>query len=91
MSGHFIPSQHQAPLPKLILEEAPSEESVPMDVLFVGAGPAGLAGRSNLPTLSIKTMRRVAISGRSRLVSSRRRDRWASTISQAPSSIHDRC
>jgi electron-transferring-flavoprotein dehydrogenase len=41
-----IPSAHQAPLPfdKLILTGPPDPEAVPMDVLFVGGGPAGLAG-----------------------------------------------
>jgi electron-transferring-flavoprotein dehydrogenase len=35
----------------LILEETPDEEAVPMDVLFVGAGPAGLAGAIELARL----------------------------------------
>src|SRR5436305_15029599 len=40
------PARHQAPLPldRLILTDAPDAEAVPMDVLFVGGGPAGLAG-----------------------------------------------
>ncbi|MGZ3544105.1 MAG: 4Fe-4S dicluster domain-containing protein [Gemmatimonadaceae bacterium] len=42
----ILPSAHQAPLPlkQLILTEPPDAEAVPMDVLFVGGGPAGLAG-----------------------------------------------
>ena len=42
----LLPSAHQAPLPlqRLILTEPPDAEAVPMDVLFVGGGPAGLAG-----------------------------------------------
>src|SRR5712671_7820711 len=42
----LFPSAHQAPLPldKVILTEPPDAEAVPMDVLFVGGGPAGLAG-----------------------------------------------
>src|SRR6478672_8085377 len=42
----LLPSAHQAPLPlqQLILTEPPDADAVPMDVLFVGGGPAGLAG-----------------------------------------------
>lgn len=48
----FNPKDFRSPLPsKLILQEAPSSESVPMDVLFVGAGPAGLAGAIHLAKL----------------------------------------
>jgi electron-transferring-flavoprotein dehydrogenase len=45
-AGKVLPTIHQAPLPldRLILSEAPDAEAVPMDVLFVGGGPAGLAG-----------------------------------------------
>jgi electron-transferring-flavoprotein dehydrogenase len=41
----ILPIRHQPALPldKLILREAPSPEAVEMDVLIVGAGPAGLA------------------------------------------------
>ncbi len=49
----FVPSDYQPPLPvdELILEEAPTEEAVPMDVVFVGGGPAGLAGAIALAKL----------------------------------------
>ncbi len=49
----LVPAREQAPLPveRLILEEPPGEESVPMDVLFVGGGPAGLAGAIELARL----------------------------------------
>src|SRR2546423_3478762 len=45
-AGKVLPVIHQAPLPldRLILTDAPDVEAVPMDVLFVGGGPAGLAG-----------------------------------------------
>src|SRR5256885_1288795 len=45
-AGKVLPVIHQAPLPldRLILTDAPDAEAVPMDVLFVGGGPAGLAG-----------------------------------------------
>ncbi|MFL5623883.1 MAG: 4Fe-4S dicluster domain-containing protein [Gemmatimonadaceae bacterium] len=48
-----LPSAHQAPLPleRLILTEPPDAEAVPMDVLFVGGGPAGLAGAIALARL----------------------------------------
>jgi electron-transferring-flavoprotein dehydrogenase len=47
----ILPIDHQAPLnlEKLILKNAPPiGEAVPMDVLFVGAGPAGLTGAIHL-------------------------------------------
>ena len=48
-----IPSRHQPPLPldKLILTGPADPEAVPMDVLFVGGGPAGLAGAIELANL----------------------------------------
>jgi len=50
----ILPSRHQPPLPreKLILAEAPGAEAIEMDVLFVGAGPAGLAGAIELARLA---------------------------------------
>jgi electron-transferring-flavoprotein dehydrogenase len=50
------PAQYQPGLPmkKLILEEAPGEEAVPLDVVFVGGGPAGLAGAIELARLAKK-------------------------------------
>ncbi len=52
-AGTVLPSRHQAPLPleQLILTEPPDAEAVPMDVLFVGGGPAGLAGAIELAKL----------------------------------------
>ena len=50
----FIPASGQPPLPldQLILkDQAPHDESVPMDALFVGAGPAGLSGAIELARL----------------------------------------
>ncbi|HEY8833830.1 MAG TPA: hypothetical protein VIM21_15130, partial [Gemmatimonadaceae bacterium] len=48
-----LPGRHQArlPLERLILTEPPDAEAVPMDVLFVGGGPAGLAGAIALAKL----------------------------------------
>ncbi|MFQ5791288.1 MAG: NAD(P)/FAD-dependent oxidoreductase, partial [Acidobacteriota bacterium] len=49
----LIPADYQPELPtrQLILEEAPGPEAVPMDVVFVGGGPAGLAGAIELARL----------------------------------------
>jgi electron-transferring-flavoprotein dehydrogenase len=42
--GVVLPIRHQASLPPdLILHEAPNPEAIELDVLIVGAGPAGLA------------------------------------------------
>jgi len=55
MSKEFVPMDKQPDLNKkhsFILENPTlSEETVPMDVLFVGAGPAGLAGAIKLAQL----------------------------------------
>jgi len=52
-AGKVLPVIHQAALPldRLILSDAPDPEAVPMDVLFVGGGPAGLAGAIALARL----------------------------------------
>jgi electron-transferring-flavoprotein dehydrogenase len=51
--GRLIPLRAQPPFPnhRFLLHEAPDEEAVPMDVLFVGGGPAGLAGAIELARL----------------------------------------
>ncbi|MGD2152676.1 MAG: hypothetical protein PVG79_05365, partial [Gemmatimonadales bacterium] len=48
------PSDHQPSLPldRFIVEDSPDDEAVPMDVLFVGGGPAGLAGAIELARLA---------------------------------------
>ena len=52
MTG-FRPSSFQArlPLDRLIVADAPDPDAVELDVLFVGAGPAGLAGAIELANL----------------------------------------
>jgi electron-transferring-flavoprotein dehydrogenase len=53
MAKQFIPANFQAPLPEsLIIEKKPEgPDVVPFDVVFVGAGPAGLAGAIELAKL----------------------------------------
>jgi electron-transferring-flavoprotein dehydrogenase len=51
--GAILPILHQPRLEpsRFLLEEEPDSEAVPMDVLFVGGGPAGLAGAIELARL----------------------------------------
>lgn len=50
------PSNYQPPLPidRFIVDDRPDDEAVPMDILFVGGGPAGLAGAIELSRLVVK-------------------------------------
>ena len=50
----LIPASAQPPLPRgrFIVEEDPDPDAVPLDVLFVGGGPAGLAGAIRLAQLA---------------------------------------
>jgi electron-transferring-flavoprotein dehydrogenase len=49
----ILPIRHQPELPldRLILSQDPGPEAIEMDVVFVGAGPAGLAGAIELARL----------------------------------------
>lgn len=53
LKGTVRPLDHQPTLPtdRLVLDETPDAEAVPMDVIFVGGGPAGLAGAIELSRL----------------------------------------
>jgi electron-transferring-flavoprotein dehydrogenase len=49
----IVPKKHQTDLDldRLIVRDAPGDDATPLDVLFVGAGPAGLAGAVRLAQL----------------------------------------
>ncbi|MGH7448490.1 MAG: 4Fe-4S dicluster domain-containing protein [Longimicrobiales bacterium] len=51
--NRIVPGRCQPPLPmeRFIVHEPPDDEAVPMDVVFVGGGPAGLAGAIELAKL----------------------------------------
>jgi len=57
------PADRQPPLPleRLILAEPPGEERIDVDVLFVGGGPAGLAGAIELARLARREGRELSI------------------------------
>ena len=59
----FVPLRHQPPLPldRLICPDPPGPEAIELDVLFVGAGPAGLAGAIELATLAKRSGRELGI------------------------------
>lgn len=54
MTGPLIPARYQPPLPqdRFLISESPGEEALPMDVLIIGAGPAGLACAIRLKQLA---------------------------------------
>ncbi len=59
----FVPIRQQPPLPldRLIRADPPGPEAIELDVLFVGAGPAGLAGAIELATLARRNGRELNI------------------------------
>jgi electron-transferring-flavoprotein dehydrogenase len=52
-NSSIVPARYQPglPLDQILVTEPPGEEAVEMDVVFVGAGPAGLAGAIELARL----------------------------------------
>jgi electron-transferring-flavoprotein dehydrogenase len=66
--GVVLPVRHQVPLPaSLIRQESPSPEAIELDVLVVGAGPAGLACAIHLaktsPELAIGVLEKAGALG----------------------------
>ena len=59
-SARLVPSSAQPPLPdgRFLVEGVPGEDAVPFDVLFVGGGPAGLAGAIRLGQLAARDRER---------------------------------
>jgi len=53
---NIVPADYQPALPsdRFLVREKPNSDAVPLDVLFVGAGPAGLAGAIELAHLCQK-------------------------------------
>jgi thioredoxin reductase len=62
-----------------------------MDVLFVGAGPAGLAGAIELARLVKRDQEAGGGLGDVQIGSWKKPAAWASTISRAPWSTRERC
>ena len=50
-SVRSIDAQPPLPRDRFIVEDQPDDEAVPMDVVFVGGGPGGLAGAIELARL----------------------------------------
>ena len=61
----FIPKDHQIPFPSddfiVQTKEQPTEDSIELDVLFVGAGPASLSSAIHLAQLAKKTNQKIEI------------------------------
>ncbi|MGQ0704280.1 MAG: 4Fe-4S dicluster domain-containing protein [Gemmatimonadales bacterium] len=63
MSGRLLPLQYQPPLPRerLVRTGPPAADAIELDVLIVGAGPAGLAAAIGLARLARAQDRDLAI------------------------------
>lgn len=53
MTSGFVPAEYQPALPldRLVLKDRPAADAIELDAVFVGAGPAGLAGAIELARL----------------------------------------
>ena len=86
MAETVVPARCQAKLPldRFVKQEAPGDEAVPMDVLFVGGGPAGLAGAIHLARLVKKDAEAGGGLGAVEIgVLEKAEEPWASTTSPA--------
>ena len=80
----ILPIRHQPDLPldRLILRDPPGAEAIEMDVVIVGAGPAGLSCAIELARLVKQDRKPAAAWGAQYRACWRKPGAWASTTSR---------